>query len=91
MTNYVISKIKNDKRYIEYIDSVSDEEMAGGVNMDAALDYIVAEGEARGEEKVNRLGILLAESGRTNDFLKSLSDKGLQKKLFVEFGLEKAK
>lgn len=95
MTNYVISKIKNDKRYIEYIDSVSDEEMAGGVNMDAALDYIVAEGEARGEargeEKVNRLGILLSESGRTNDFLKSLSDKGLQKKLFVEFGLEKAK
>ena len=91
VTNYVISKIKNDKRYIEYIDSVSDEEMAGGVNMDAALDYIVAAGEARGEEKVNRLGILLSESGRTNDFLKSLSDKGLQKKLFVEFGLEKAK
>ena len=44
-----------------------------------------------GEDKVNRLGILLSESGRTNDFLRSLSDKGLQKKLFVEFGLEKAK
>ena len=46
-TWYAISKIKNDKRYIEYIDSVSDEEMAGGVNMDAALDYIVAEGGKR--------------------------------------------
>ena len=51
MTNYAISKIKNDKRYIEYIDHISDEEMAGGVNMDAALDYIVAEGEARGEAR----------------------------------------
>ena len=94
-TWYAISKVKNDKRYAEYIDRVSDEEMAGGVNMDAALDYMIAEGEARGEAKgetkVNRLGILLSESGRTNDFLKSLSDKGLQKKLFAEFGLEDAK
>ena len=90
-TWYAISKVKNDKRYAEYIDRVSDEEMAGGIHMDATLDYMIAEGEVRGEargeirgaEKVNRLGILLSQSGRTNDFLKSLSDKGLQKKLFV--------
>ena len=98
-TWYAISTIKKDKRYAEYIDRVSDEEMAGGIHMDATLDYMIAEGEVRGEargeirgaEKVNRLGILLSQSGRTNDFLKSLSDKGLQKKLFVEFGLEDGK
>lgn len=99
-TWYAISKVKNDKRYIEYIDGVSDERMAGGINMDATLDYFEAIGEARGKvigetrgtakgaAKVNRLGILLSEAGRVNDFLKSLSDEAFQKKLFVEFGLE---
>lgn len=86
-TWYAISEIKKDRRYVEYIDRVSDEELKGGVNMDAALDYI----ESVGEEKVNRLGIMLTEAGRTEDFLRSLSDKGLQKKLFVEFGLEEMK
>lgn len=28
------------------------------------------------------------EAGRSNEFLRSLSDRELQKKLFVEFGLE---
>lgn len=42
---------------------------------------------SEGEEKVNRLGILLTEAGRSNDFLASLSDRELQQKLFVEFGL----
>ncbi len=46
------------------------------------------EGREEGEIKVNRLGILLTEAGRGDDFLKSLSDRGLQKKLFIEFGLE---
>ena len=45
-------------------------------------------GREEGEVKVNRLGILLTEAGRSNDFLRSLSDRELQKKLFVEFGLE---
>ncbi len=49
------------------------------------------EGLKEGEIKVNRLGILLTEAGRSNDFLKSLSDRELQKKLFVEFGLEEEK
>ena len=48
------------------------------------------EGRNEGEVKVNRLGILLTEAGRSDEFLKSLSDRELQKKLFVEFGLEKA-
>ncbi len=46
------------------------------------------EGRKEGTIKVNRLGILLTEAGRSNDFLKSLSDREFQKKLFVEFGLE---
>ncbi len=71
---------------MEYINSVSDEKMEGGVNMDAALDYI----EEIGMDKVNRLGILLSEAGRADEFLKSLSDKKYQKNLFIEFGLEKS-
>lgn len=43
------------------------------------------EGMKKGEIKVNRLGILLTEAGRSNDFLKSLSDREL------EFGLEEEK
>lgn len=49
------------------------------------------EGREEGTIKVNRLGILMTEAGRSNDFLKSLSDRELQKKLFVEFGLEEEK
>ena len=49
------------------------------------------EGREEGEVKVNRLGILLTEAGRGNEFLKSLSDRELQKRLFVEFGLEEEK
>ena len=49
------------------------------------------EGREEGEVKVNRLGILLTEAGRGNEFLKSLSDREFQKRLFVEFGLEEEK
>ena len=51
---------------------------------------IRSEGREEGKVEVNRLGILLTEAGRSDEFLKSLSDRELQKKLFVEFGLEKA-
>lgn len=49
---------------------------------------IRSEGREEGKVEVNRLGILLTEAGRSDEFLKSLSDRELQKKLFVEFGLE---
>ena len=49
------------------------------------------EGLKEGEVKVKRLGILLTEAGRENDFLNSLSDRELQKRLFIEFGLEEEK
>lgn len=91
-TWYAISKVKNDQRYARYIDSFSDEEIAGGVDMDAALDELVSEGEvrgiAKGAEKVNRLGIKMSEAGRVNDFMKSLLDKKMQERLFAEFGIE---
>ena len=32
-----------------------------------------------------------AEAGRNSEFLKTLSDRELQKKLFAEFGLEEGK
>lgn len=46
------------------------------------------EGQEEGRNLVNRLGLLLTEAGRSDEFLKSLSDQGLQKKLLAEFGLE---
>ncbi len=92
-TWYALSEIKKDKRYVEYINSVSGEKMEGGVNMDAALDYIEERGEARGEtigiDKVNQLILLLSKDGRMNDCVRSAMDKEYQKKLFVEYGLEK--
>lgn len=39
-------------------------------------------------EKINRLGIMMIEAGRSNDFINSLSDRKLQEDLLVEFGLE---
>ena len=48
------------------------------------------EGIEKGETKVNRLGILMEEAGRSGDFLRSLSDRKYQKRLFIEFGLEEA-
>ncbi len=83
-TWYAIGTIKKDKRYIDYIDNVSDEELAGGMYMDAVLDRI----EARGEEKVNKLALLLAKEGKIDEFIKSAEDKAYQKQLLIEYGLE---
>lgn len=57
--------------------------------MDAALDYIEAIGEAKGIAKVNKLGILMYEAGRWDDFLESVSNGKLQKRLFIEYGIDK--
>ncbi len=46
------------------------------------------EGKEEGELKINKLGILLMEEGRSNEFLNSLSDRELQKRLLIEYGLE---
>ena len=94
-TWYALSAVTNNKKYMEYADEVLRDEK-GGVKMDTALDYLIAEGEARGkaigrsqgETRVNKLGMLLAEAGRTADFMKSLSDPIYQQKLFAEFGME---
>lgn len=90
-TWYAISAIKKDKRYIDYIDSVSDKELAGGVYMDAVLDRIEARGEKRGEARINELGTKMRAAGRVEEFLDSLSDAELQRKLFIEFKIDKEK
>lgn len=46
------------------------------------------EGREEGRNSINRLGLLLTEAGRSGEFLESLSNQKLQKKLFAEFGLE---
>lgn len=48
-SGFDISTIKKDKRYIEYIDQISDADIEGRINMDATLDRLIAEGETRGE------------------------------------------
>ena len=47
------------------------------------------EGREEGREDINMLGAWLTESGRSNEFLKSLTDRALQKELFMEFELER--
>lgn len=47
-----------------------------------------AEGREEGRNLVNRLGLLLTEAGRSDEFLKSLSDQEFQKKLLAELGLK---
>ena len=76
--------------------------------MDATLDRLIAEGEARGEKRgetrgekrgeargekrgkayVNELGTRMEKVGRTADFMKSLTDEELQRKLFIEFKID---
>lgn len=89
---HVLSAIKNDRRYREYIDSIPESKREQEFDINAVLDYIEARGEEKGLEKgagqVDRLGLMLAEAGRTAEFISSLSDRELQKKLLLEFGLE---
>lgn len=87
-TWYAIGAIKKDKRYAEYIENISDEELAGGVYMDAVLDRIEARGKAEGKAKINQLALLLAKEGRIDEFIRSAEDKDYQKQLLKEYGLE---
>lgn len=96
-TWYAISAVKKDNRYANYIDQISDTDIEGGINMDTTLDCLIAEeavkaearGQITGEARVNELGTRMEKAGRTADFLKSLSDKELQRKLFIEFKIDK--
>ena len=54
------------------------------------LVYEREDGKKEGKEEVNKLGVMMKEAGRLEDFLKSLTDKEFQEKLFVEFGLKEA-
>ena len=46
------------------------------------------EGREEGREDINMLGDWLVRAGRSNEFHKSLTDRKLQKELFMEFELE---
>lgn len=46
------------------------------------------EGRKEGELIINQLGVLLMKAGRSDEFLQSLSDRELQKRLLIEFGME---
>lgn len=48
----------------------------------------IKEGIKEGELIINQLGVLLMKAGRSDEFLQSLSDRKLQKRLLIEYGME---
>lgn len=94
-TWYALSKIKSDERYAEYIDSVSDEDLEGGIYMDATLDFVEKRGEARGEARGEKKGAelavklysLLAADGRLGEWDKAITDSEILMKLLREYSL----
>ena len=55
-----------------------------------AMEDLIARGEARGEDRINKLNSLLKEAGRIDDLLKACTDKVFQKKLMAEFASQLA-
>ena len=51
------------------------------------LDEKREEGEALGENRINKLILTLSELNRTDEILKAAADREYQKKLLKEFGL----
>ena len=50
-TWYALSTIKKDKRYKDYVDTISEKELAGGVDMCETLDFIEKRGIEQGIEQ----------------------------------------
>ena len=46
------------------------------------------EGQKEGKSQINRLNLLLAESGRADDIMKAAADADYQDVLLAEFGLK---
>lgn len=86
-TWYALSKIKNDKRYAEYIDKVSDADLEGGIYMDATLDYVEKRGEKLGEKRVIDLYQLLANDQRLDEWNLALKDDKILLRLLKEYSL----
>ena len=51
------------------------------------LEKGLAEGEAKGADKMASLGDLLLKKGRTEDLKRSFSDPAYREQLFKEFGI----
>lgn len=102
-TWHALSKIKNDKRYSEYINNISDKELEGGLYMDATLDYIEKRGERRGEKRGERRGEkrgekrgldlaaelyqLLANEERLDEWNEAVKNKNKMMALLREYSL----
>lgn len=80
----LVNKVKRKKEVgINYMKSWEMEELARKQGYNDGFDS----GFNDGQEKLNRLNLLLAESGRTVDIVKAAGDKAYQQKLFEEFNL----
>lgn len=94
-TWYALGKIKNDNRYVEYINSISDKELEGGIYMDATLDYIEKRGEKRGKEHGEKHGLdlaarlyqLLADENRLDAWNEAVKNKDMMMQLLREYSL----
>lgn len=58
-TWYAVSTIKGDKRYQEYIESVDEQTLTGGIDMCETLDYIEKRGIEKGIEKGTKALLLI--------------------------------
>lgn len=86
-TWYALSKIKNDNRYAEYIDRISDTDLKGGIYMDTTLDYVEKKGEKQGEKRVLDLYQLLANDQRLDEWNEALKDNNVLLRLLKEYSL----
>lgn len=92
-TWYTVSTVKKDKRYREYIDTVDDEELAGGVNMCKTLDFIENRGLERGRQEGMERGRQEEKEHGIQILIQSCKELGVSKeatkeKLMNKFSLD---
>lgn len=85
----LMSLLTGDDRFDDAAEKILNAEKGKG-SMCKVFDDAEARGEARGEDRINKLNSLLKEAGRIDDLLKACTDKVFQKKLMAEFASQLA-
>ena len=98
-TWYALSTIKKDKRYREYIETVKEEQLTGGVRMCETLDFIEQRGMERGIERGIEQGRSLGEDllGKLMEYLLAhhlteeakiaAVDKAARQEMYKKYGI----
>lgn len=95
-TWYAVSTIKNDDRYKDYIDTVDEQELQGGVNMCETLDFIEKRGKEQGIKEGIKEGIEQGLDRGISIFIQDKVEDGIPKERIVEkvmksFDMDEAK